>query len=263
MMGKWLEERKTMLFRDLVSEYFENRLFFEDVFEAHNKTGRVQYSIMEHWVGSETHKGKLWTLKDSCHRLLRGEKKQESILEYLFDWTIGSIFHQCIKLKEDIYQLEAYAPQYERLTNDDDPNGKLAGILKEIEQRMKTISTSLNTEMGEVASLFQTADGHLLRLLTRYTGNSLLIRYLIQNRNKVERIYGKDSLESILTTMYPSGLHEAYYMAGMSYLEGGWYEEAVYLFQTGLAMAPGHEGLRRALAEARVREEQKKEKGNG
>jgi len=262
-MGKWLDERKNILFRDLVNEYFDNHLFFEDVLEVHNKTGHVPYSMMEHWVGSEAHKGKLWALKDRCHRLLRGDKGQESILEYLFDWTIGSIFHQCIKLKEDVYQLEAYAPQHERLSNRDDPSGNLAGVLKEMEQRMQTVRASLISEMEQAVSLFRTADDHLLRILTRHTDNTLLIRFFIQNRNKVEHVYGKGSLDHILITMYPAGRHEAYYMAGMSYLEGGWYEEAIYFFQTGLAMAPGHDGLRKALAEARIREEQNKEKVNG
>lgn len=257
MVDKWLDERKGMLFRDLVSEYFHNRLFYEDILEAFNKAAIVPYSMMEDWVGSETHKGKLWNLKDSCHRLLRSEKERGSILEYLFDWTIGSIFHQCMKLKEDVYQLEAYTPKYESLTNDEDPEGKIAGILKEIEQRMNAIKLSLKGQLTEIASLFQTSDGHLLRLLSHNADNALLVRFLIQNRNKVERVYGKDSLDRILTAMYPAGHHEAYYMAGLSYLEGGWYEEAIYFFQTGLAMAPGHEGLRRALADARMREEQK------
>jgi len=259
MIDKWLEERKTTLFRDLVSEYIENRLFFEEIFEIHNKTGRMHYAMIEHWVGSESCKGKLWALKDRCHRLLRSEKKQESILEYLFDWTIGSIFHQCMKLKEDVYQLDAYVPQYERLTNGENTNGNIAGIIKEMEHRMNAISTSLRGELEEVASLFKTADAHLLRFLPQYSDNSLLVRFLIQSRNKFERVFGTQSLDHILTAMYPAGRHEAYYMAGLSYLEGGWYKEAVYLFQTGLAMAPGHEGLRKALADARMSEEQNME----
>ncbi|MBW2145544.1 MAG: hypothetical protein JRG73_00970 [Deltaproteobacteria bacterium] len=263
MVGKWLHERKTMLFRDLVSEYLDNRIFFDEIIQNHQKTGRVQYSMMEHWVGTESHKGKLWTLKDRCHYLLRNDKEKGSILGYLFDWTIGSIFHQCIKLKEDVYQLEAYAPQYERLVDGEYPTGKLDQILREMEQRMNVISTSLKSELAEIASLFQTADAHLARLLPRHSDNSLLVRFLIHNRHTVERVYGKDALDRILIDMYPPGLHEAYYMAGLSYLDGGWYKEAMYLFQTGLTMAPGHEGLRKSLAEVRIREEQNMEKENG
>ncbi len=262
MVGKWLHERKTMLFRDLISEYLDNRIFFDEIMQTHHKTGRIQYSMMEHWVGSETHKGKLWTLKDRCHNLLRNDKEKGSIMGYLFDWTIGSIFHQCIKLKEDVYQLEAYAPQYERLTNGEDPNSKIVETLHEMELRMNVINTSLKRELEEIASLFQAADGHLVRLLPHHSDNSLLVRFLIHNRNKLELVYGKDALDRILTDMYPSGLHEAYYMAGLSYLEGGWYKEAIYLFQTGLAMAPGHKGLRKGLADARISEERDMEKEN-
>ena len=103
MSGRWLDERKTMLFRDLVSGYFENRLFFRDVLKTHKKTGRLRYSIIEHWVGTETRKGKLWIFKDRCHRLLRSDKEWESILEYLYRIRphgplLGQVLHDRFRL---------------------------------------------------------------------------------------------------------------------------------------------------------------------
>lgn len=258
MMGKWLEEHKPMLFRDLVSDYFDNRIFWKKLLETFQTSGQLPYPMLEHWVGSETRKGKLWNLKDQCHRLLRNNDLQRgSLLKYFFDWIIGSIFHQCMKLKEDVYLLEAYAPRYEKITGRLDLNSSIAQTVQEMEHRINTIRTSLKKELEEVASLFQAADRHLLRLFPQHAHNALLARFMIHDRNKIEQVYGKNSLDSILEAMYPAGRHEAYYMAGISYLEGGWYEEAAYLFQTGLAIAPGHEGLRKALAEARNREEQK------
>ena len=96
--NQWFKERKDLFFKDLVHNFLESRIFFNDLYRHYKKTDTIPFERMDFWVGSETKQGPLWNLKDNCHKLFRKTGLKISLSEYLFDWTVGSIFHEAMKL---------------------------------------------------------------------------------------------------------------------------------------------------------------------
>lgn len=57
-------------------------------------------------AGTEECNGRLWQLKDLCHRIWPQTGQEHAMHGMLLDWTVGSLFHECLKLKETLYFLE-------------------------------------------------------------------------------------------------------------------------------------------------------------
>jgi len=71
MTNRWFEERKDLFFRDLVHSFLEAKVFFDELYRHYRKHKTVPFERMQYWIGTETRKGPLWNLKDSCHLLFR------------------------------------------------------------------------------------------------------------------------------------------------------------------------------------------------
>jgi len=111
-VNQWLHRRRPyhvmLLYRDFY-RVFER---FTEVYRLYADNGAVSYAALEELVGTENDKGRLWRLKDSCHLLWRQEDNR-SLEGCLLDLVLGALFHECMKLKEDIYLRERYGPQLE------------------------------------------------------------------------------------------------------------------------------------------------------
>ena len=71
MRNFWLDERKEMLFRDLIKQFFYSYLFFKEINKEYKKKKHIPFSKMDWWVGTEIKKGPLWQIKDTAHILFR------------------------------------------------------------------------------------------------------------------------------------------------------------------------------------------------
>ena len=70
---------------------------------------------MEEFV-DDRGKSCLYRLKQMCHELFRNAD-EASYKKKFYDITVGYIFHEAMKIRENIYQLEYYKPQYTTLTD--------------------------------------------------------------------------------------------------------------------------------------------------
>jgi len=252
MKDEWFEEKKDFLIKDLVDEYCKTRVFFDELYKQYKK-GDLEFQKMRLWVGTELKKGALWNLKDLCHSLFRDRELKIGVRELLFDWTLGSIFHECMKLKEDVYQLEAYWPRYKEIEESKDVPFEIKDMLRGYAPVVKKTEEDLKKGMGGIDYLFSKATMQLRDLLPKYSKNGLLIRLLIDKEDIVNAVFGKDTLAQIFDSMFPGRFEEAYYIAGKNLLEGGWHKKAIELFKKALTLNPNNSSAREKLNIAKER----------
>jgi len=235
--NRWFEGRKDLFFKDLVYNFLESKIFFSDLYRYYKKNDTIPFERMDFWVGSETKQGPLWSLKDNCHKLFRKSESKISLSEYLFDWTVGSIFHEGMKLKEDVYQLEAYLPTSDTIDTSDDGE-EIEEILEEYFTVIDKASKNLDAEIESIRYLFSKAAERLRELLINHTHDGLIIRFLLENKKLVDKALGKNSTKEILASLNPQQPEKIHFIAGKSYLGGGWFKDAAKQFKKTLKINP-------------------------
>lgn len=237
---KWIEERKSVLFKNLVQQMLASRLFFDDLYDQYKQSGHIAFKDLENWIGTEINKGSLWNLKDSSHVLFRDNMSKQRFYENIFDWTLGSLFHEGMKLKEDVYIMEVYEKGGTVLTASkhipDDVN--LAELRGEYKTIIKKTYQSIAQEIDSLRYLFARAMGQLKKIIIHNKNDGLLIRFLVEAEDQFDRVYGDGALKSFFKKIYDHGLSDAYLIAGENYREGGWYHEASTMLTNALSLSP-------------------------
>lgn len=80
-------------------------------FERFDRAGTLSYPALRDLLGEPTNRGPLWRLKDTAHVLF----SDEDLPGQLLDCTLGSIFHETVKLMEATYQSHYYSSACEVL----------------------------------------------------------------------------------------------------------------------------------------------------
>ena len=246
MKTSWLEQRKDIFVRNLVQDFFAAKNYFDELRTHHKKKGPLPYSMIDVWIGTEANKGPLWNLQEQSHRLYRSSGSAISLYENLFDWVISSIFHESMKLKEDLYQVESYKPLLE--LSDDQAQWEPAETIQKYYALIDRASRSLNEEIESIGDLFTKGLLHLRSLIVTYRNNALLLQFLIDNEKTVETMFGKGALQQILQEMFPAGVHEAYILISESCMQNGWYSRAQEYLKTAMKTGAVNKGLQERLA---------------
>src|SRR4030066_1924394 len=96
---------------EIVRGLLLSEVAFQEIFKKY-KEGRLRFSDIGIW-GDDKGRRLLYNLKEQCHSLYRYKGKTPIHKnEWLLDLVIGSIFHEAMKLRENIYQMEVYRPKY-------------------------------------------------------------------------------------------------------------------------------------------------------
>lgn len=247
---KWFEQRKDFTFKEVVREYIKNRLYCQEIYDTCKQDGELPFSCLDYWVGTESRPGPLWELKDTCHSLFRNSGSRCGTREYLFDWAIGSAFHAAMKLKEDVYLLSSYRLRQDTLEGCGDQT-----TLKRLEKfRLTTekIARSLPLQLRDIGQLLDEASRQLRDLLADQKKNKLLMRFLIEEEEELEKVWGPGALEAIFCDLFPQGTHMGFCLAAQSYLEGGWYKDAQETFRRALEINPKSLKARRGLSQTKT-----------
>ncbi len=212
---------------------------FQEIFERYQR-GDLRFSDIENWVDDKG-KSLLYNLKEQSHSLFRTRAKgQLRRNEWLLDLVIGSIFHEAMKLRENVYQLEAYRPRYlhfktrMRKTS----HAYERDSLQKFERIISRAEQGLREGMEVTQSLFKDALEQLIDFLRQNSKDPYLIRMLLDHRSLLGRAYGSRKAKEIFDLMFQRGLLDAYSLAGRSYLEGGHYDLSSACFSKALRMAP-------------------------
>lgn len=228
MKNTWFESRKEVFLRDLLRDFFEAKIYFDRLIAEHKKSSTIPFKMLDSWVGTETKKGPLWNLKDQSHRLFRNQESQANLFEYLFDWALGSIFHESMKLKEDSYQLEAYKPllELETFYEHCKDNRTVAKLINKYVSLIEKTPKNLARELQNITQLFSEAQSHLREIFFLHRDNNLLVRFILDNKKSVEKVLGKGSFLSLLSQMFPEGIQMAYLAVGEDCMQRGWSRDA-------------------------------------
>ncbi len=176
-------------------------------------------------------KSHLFHLKEMSHELFRSSKEAH-YKERLFDMTVGYIFHEAMKLRENTYQLEYYRPQcdikHHRLTDQEKK------IVHEIDTLVNKAEIRLREGFKEIRTLLNDLIGQVRDLIVLYRNNYLLPRFIFENEKSFVRIYGKKGFAGLLNALYSDGRQILVYKAGESYLESQYYTIARQLFKRAI-----------------------------
>jgi len=241
-------EKKDQVTRDrnileIVRGLLLSEVAFREILKKYRK-GHLRFSDIGTWVDDKG-QSLLYNLKEQCHFLFRYRgKKQIHKSDWLLDLVIGSIFHEAMKLRENIYQMEVYQPRYLQYKAKFGKSDYEKDYLRLFERIILKAKQGVDDGMLETRSLFKDATAQLVDLFKQGAKNTFLVRFLLENLTLLHKIYGSKKTKEIFNIMFEKGFLDAYRLAGVSYLRSQHYDLSSNYFLKALKMDPHHEGLR-------------------
>ncbi len=224
MSTSWIKQKRDEFVRDVLRDFCLVSLQLETEFRHYDRHGFTRFSFFKDLLGARTNKGQLWRLKDSAHLLFQNEPKNNVIAHYL-DWSIGYIFHECMKLMEDSYQRRHYKPWFESLPPREELEPEEVLIGKELSMLIAQTRESIEREIKRVRFL----QFHCRRMLTIYLpdhqNNPLLARFIYDQNDLVRKVF-RSGYDALIHAIYHENRDRMYILAAQSFDEGGWHKEA-------------------------------------
>lgn len=222
-----------------VLRFLRARAKLDELIAAGAAAGSIPFAEIDSLVENQ-----LFELKEECHWLYRRQEHADKVgasSAVLFDILVGSLFHQCMKVKENSYQVEHYAPKYaslrKSLARPDTPK-EAATFLKEGERIIARSRRALHQEFAYAVELFNEAAIVLRHLLIENRENPVLIRTLVENERLLDAVFGANSLEKLFREMYGGHPAAGYLKAAGDLFEGGWYDRARELCKRARKLDP-------------------------
>lgn len=230
---------------DLVREFLLAHRLLRRLFER-QRSGALRFEDVQALAG-DTEASVLFRLKERCHALFRaGDVGADLPRVVLFDLAVGSLFHEAMKLRENFYQLEIYAPKVEAARRDAESGSE--GLFEEFARILAASRERLAEAFTESEALLEQTRRQFRVLLRTHRRNGLVVRYLLENSELADEVLG-ESLDLFLTEVHGNSV-AAYALAARSYLESGYFEEARGMLAEALARDPARADLRRDSAYA-------------
>ncbi len=264
----WFEGRRDHFLCQVVMDFFSFAQSFIRLYEEYLACGRLEagrlrmdllatrtgenrqriWEQLAHMIGSETGKGELWQLKDLCHQIWPGQDQSGSVHGALLDWLVGSVFHEAMKLKENIYLLNTYGPAARRLRrlSPRDPALPRLSAMVDVESLVGSIAGDAARQVEHLAILVGQASCILRILLPELAGNPLLVRLLVEEEDQVRTVWGEE-VGDVLADMFQGSAARGFCAAGRSYREGQWYEQARAMYGRALQCDPENREARQQL----------------
>ncbi len=277
----WFDSRRDHCARQAVADFFRfvgsfHKLYQDylqcrnpegaggdiDLLAPHSREHRQRmWDRLRVMIGSETDKGQLWQLKDICHVVWPEHDRKHGIHGALIDWFVGSVFHEAMKLKENIYLLNTYGPaalQIQGLSSQAAAGfpgsgsalPHLAGMV-DVEPLIRRISIDVGRQMEQIGILLGQASCILRIMMPELSDNPLVIRLLIEEEDTVRALWGEDAA-MVLADMFAGSAALGFCAAGHSYLAGQWYQEALDMYGRALACDERCDEAQEKIAEIRA-----------
>lgn len=194
-------------------------------------------------VGTEKDTGPLWQLKDLCHQIWQPAHQGEYVHGVLFDWLIGSLFHECMKLKENLYLLSNYGAKTTTVENliglvNLCQSHRVAGApLADVRILIGQIRGDFARQMERVGFLFGQMT-YLLRLMVPVlVENRLIVRLLAEEEKILTDLWG-ESLEELFFGTFTGSASVGFCLAGESFFRGQWYQDSLKMYERALVADP-------------------------
>jgi len=235
MSKAWIQAKHPEFVRDLFKFFCQSCDLLERQFASFDNDGRVDFEVLRDLVGDEMNKGLLWRMKDTAHHVFRNDPHSQLGGQFL-DWAMGYIFHETIKLKEDAYQKQNYAPWFHRL-HEGDLSSSEKDITDQFFQVLSQTEESMRREIDRIRFIIDKCRRLLPYYLHRYSENMLLARYIF-SQNELVRTVFKDEFDTLIFAIYGSEPERMYILASQSLRLGGWVEEAGQAVERALRQNP-------------------------
>ncbi len=230
---------------DIVREFLLAHRELHRLFERHRQ-GTLRWEEVQRLVGGDE-ASVLFRLKERSHALFRGANAGAELPRVaLFDLAVGSLFHEAMKLRENFYQLEVYAPKVEAARSDAEPGSE--ALFDEFARILRASRTRLEEALGESESLLEQTRRQFRVLLAAHRENGFVARYLLENASLAEEVLG-EPLDALFASIHGDAV-AGYALAARSYLESGHFDEARRALAEASARDPAQPALRAATSYA-------------
>ena len=238
------QDKRNWIILEIVRDYLYSYIQFQSLYEKY-KTLTLTFDDVEEFVTDKDPTVSLFNLKESCHMLFRYQEDEHcSDEEKLLDLAVGSIFHEAMKLRENLYQLEVYKPRYLQIQDSKEASDYEHNLLQEFIKIGARTEKRLAESVKETKRLLRDTLNQLAHLLPRYKDNHVLMRFLLRNKELMQQAFGKRKGLQIIADMFPGGLAEAYAREGQGYLASEHYDLAAEFFKHALTYKPHDQGLK-------------------
>jgi len=255
MKNKWFEERRSLFVKNMLKEFYDTFTVFGEIYTHYISYQEVSFEQIDKLIGKESEKGVLWRLKDRCHQLWRDANPEHEMSGRLLDWVMGSIFHETMKLKENIYMFQFYGPLAESMKKENS-TVKFCGV--ECQKFMERTYQEIQKQMENLGFMFGRANFLLRAMMPDQAHNDILVRYLIENEDIVDYLWN-ERLDALFDEMFASP-EEGYCLAAKSYLEGQWYQQALETYSIALKKNPASKEALQNIESLRAIHQNSKEK---
>ncbi len=199
----------------LIADTLTRRLF------ARYRAGQLRFEEVQELVG-DGEGSVLFRLKEHCHALFRPSDGRPGLAmprEALFDLAVGSLFHEAMKFRENLYQHTVYGPKVRALRAES--GADTDEIFREFEKILAAAAIRLDEALQETEALLAHTRAQFHVLLVAHRSNGLVARYLIENASLVAEVFAQ-GLGRLLAEIY--GTEAAgYSSAARSYLASGYF----------------------------------------
>jgi hypothetical protein len=217
---------------DIVREYLDVHERMVELF-ARFRDGTLDFAPVRDLCADDD-RSPLFRLKERCHALFRrGGERAPMRRAALFDLAVGSLFHEAMKFRENYYQQVVYAPKVRALReNVAEGAPEEEELFREFDKIQTASEARMDEALQETEALLSHTGDQLWGLL-RGRRDGLITRYLIEQRERIERIHPQ-GLEGLLETMHEDAT-AGHVAAGLSYLESAHFEHALAALTTARA----------------------------
>jgi tetratricopeptide (TPR) repeat protein len=205
---------------------------FEEIHKAY-KAKTLTFKDMGRFI-DDRGKSLLFKVKESCHALFRGNVAAGLEKEQLFDLAIGTIFHEAMKLRENLYQLEVYGAKGQVLEGREGRRKYKEDFLRQLRKTLGRAERRFKEGMEETRTLLHDATDQLKSLLPDFYSNRLLLRFFLEHPAETARVFGEGGVAKCFEVIHPGGPGQGFAEAGRSYLASARYARACECFRQSL-----------------------------
>lgn len=181
---------------DVVRDFLAADRMLRRLFERHER-GELRFDEVKEIVG-DGEGSVLFRLKEQCHALFRPDARASAVSmrrEALFDLAVGSLFHEAMKFRENLYQRVVYGPRVRALRSE--AGGESAAIFEEFEKILAGADERLLEARQETEALLHQTRAQFRVLLAAHRDNGLVTRFLVENQGLVAEVF-EDGLDGLL-----------------------------------------------------------------
>lgn len=243
-MTRWVEEKREFFERDIFQDFCRFCQVVHEQFSRFERSGTVSSPILHVLVGDFTNKGLLWRLKDNAHLTFRVAAGYNPAA-HLLDWSLGYIYHECVKLMEDAHLDQSYVSRLQGFSGSG-PAGQAAALLEGISSIQAQTGGSMEREVARLKELISLTRQLFCMYFSGMSAHRPLARLLYDKEALVRNAFQQE-YPALIIAVYGDEPENMYIEAAYSLLESARDEDAAKAAAAALACKPESEAARECL----------------